>query len=110
MARNHGKSTSPEDLRGWPYRKLSNEIRKQIRSDVGGGDMRKKFENKAKKAGIPEEYVGLVADLQITAAKNAVKGSRERIESKLFEIDRRVEELERYITQLLHGMFSKFKI
>lgn len=84
-----GEAASAEELYTWPFEKLIDEIRKQIRPDVGGGDMLARFRKKAIDAGIPAFDVDKVAELQMNAAKKATDGSRKRVESKLVEAERR---------------------
>ncbi len=87
--RQRGAATSDIELRSWPHKKLVNEIYKQVRSDVGGRDMRHAFKKRAIDSGIPEEFASISAYLQEESAKKATKGSRKRIKSKLVEINRR---------------------
>lgn len=84
-----GQAASPEELRKWSFKKLIGEIRKQVRPDVGGGDMLTKYRKKAIDAGFPAAYADKAAEFGMAEAKKAAKGSRERIESKLVEIERR---------------------
>ena len=84
-----GEAASAKELRTWSFKKLIGEIRKQIRPDVGGGDMLAKYKKKALAAGIPPAYADKVAEFVMSEAKKVAKGSRDRVESKLKEIERR---------------------
>lgn len=84
-----GEAATSEELRGWPFRKLISEIRKQIRRDVGGNTMFVHYRKTALDAGMPIQYADLAAKLQLEAAGKSAEGSRKRIESKLIEIQRR---------------------
>jgi len=84
-----GGAASAKELRTWSFKKLIGEVRKQIRPDVGGGDMLTKYRKRAVAAGIPEDCVDKAAKFAMDEAKKATAGSRKRVESKLKEILRR---------------------
>lgn len=84
-----GRKTSAEDIKTWSHKKLTSEIKKCIRIDLGGNkDKVKTIIKKAAKRGIvlSEEQSKFSLDLAVASCA----GSRKRIDNKLIEIDRRL--------------------
>lgn len=87
-----GQAATAKELQKWTFHKLINEIKKQIRRDVGGGQMLTHYIKEARAAGITSN-LQLTASLMAKAADEACTGSRSRITSKLVELLRRAKVL-----------------
>ncbi|MBD3408403.1 MAG: hypothetical protein GF411_19930 [Candidatus Lokiarchaeota archaeon] len=93
MTREIGKATKPEKLMEWDDNKLIGEIKKQVRSDWGGLDRNSAIKFIGKELlnrGLPSTHK--LSEFIYDLVQDKISGCRNRIDSKVKELRRRLSQ------------------